>query len=194
MSTTQLKATDNLPLDRLDTYNLAAPTKGARLIALHLILLGINARMVFNKITWLRKAEIFRWEVRSSSSASVKQIEAKPWFSPQQPRTAISIHLLACTIRTASLPWCWSRVSSIAAPLFWKGGFPADKTSQTAKLMQPARKLNQWFFWYEPCTDYYVQTCEQTWLDSSHLMKAARHSLWIRDVTGGPWPRPWSKL
>jgi hypothetical protein len=65
----------------------------------------------------------------------------------------------------------------LAAPLFWKGGFPADKTSQTAKLMQPARKLNQWYFWYEPCTDYYVQTCEQTWLDSYHLMKAARHSL-----------------
>ena len=80
MSTTQLQATDHLPLDHLDTYNSAAPTKGALLIALHQILLGINSRMVFNKITWLRKAEIFGWEVRSSSSASVKpeQIEAKP--------------------------------------------------------------------------------------------------------------------
>jgi hypothetical protein len=78
MSTTQLQATDHLPLDRLDTYNSAAPTKGAQLIALHLILIEINARMVFNKITLLRKAKIFQWKMRSSSSASVQQIEAKP--------------------------------------------------------------------------------------------------------------------
>ena len=55
MSTTQLQATDHLPLDRLDTYNSAAPTKGARLIALHLILLGTNARMGFNKSHGLGK-------------------------------------------------------------------------------------------------------------------------------------------